>query len=66
MVTVPYRGPVVGCTWCAYTVKGSGPIPDVPRARVTLQTERGPRQVCDNCAARGTWLGRRHRVGAVA
>lgn len=64
--TRPYLGPPLGCGWCAYEVSGGAFIPAAPRATLTLQTKKGPREVCEKHAERGHWRGRHRRVGAVA
>jgi len=63
---VAYRGPVVGCGWCCYEIRGTGVIPDVARATHVIATERGDRQVCAMHAERGGWRHRMHRGGALA
>lgn len=63
-----YRGPRVGCTWCAYAVgtdATGAPLKATPATHV-LHTDRGPRQVCEIHALRGRWDQRKRRVSAVA
>ena len=64
--SVPYRGPEVGCGWCAYEVCGGGPFVLVPIATHDLMTEKGPRQVCGKHLERGHWRSRQRRVSVVA
>ncbi len=43
----------VGCSACVYLLAGCsvGPIPDVPRARMSVATPRGIRELCRKHAA---------------
>jgi hypothetical protein len=63
---IPYRGPPVGCGWCAYETDGTGPAIPAALASVVVETPSGTRQVCERHAMRGHWRARGRRVGAVA
>lgn len=42
-----YKGPRVGCTFCAYLAPAQGnPVP-APRAKWVVMTRAGLREVCD-------------------
>lgn len=46
-----------GCVFCTYEIeaRGMGHVRTVPAATQVVATPRGPRDLCDAHAARGTW-----------
>lgn len=58
-----YAGPPVVCTWCAYAPLGA--VAPAPATHV-IETDKGPREVCERHAFRGRWEQRTRRVSAVA
>lgn len=44
-----------GCVFCTYELEHTAQIRAVPVATQVVQTPRGPRDLCDAHAERGTW-----------